>query len=364
MDGRRFEADVKFDSGSAMACAPRDGAAFRIELEKVFAATFGSDSVSGAARRPALARGIVTIDGTVCAAEAFLQLDRQTIRIAKPAADGGGEVALKLDHIARILFAPLSTDELARAPAGKGGVILDGGDFAEGDLVNVDGGKVRISSILFGIQTFDCGSRALAVVLRDTSAAPPERLSRYNVTMADGSRFSTDAITFDHGHVTLTDPTFGAITAVPKDVAEIRAGGERLVSLTTLKPRDGAPPADVIAPPDLLDYSPARFVQTRGGSAIHFDLDGKYESLLVTAGMPLALEPSRAVRFIVNVDGKEQFHGDPRTSVDDPLPIAVPLRGAHDLELRVEIDGAMPATSTATLGAIGLWGDPTLVRLP
>ena len=351
LDGRSFEGEVKFDTRTALGVVQKNGVGVRVELDKLLRATFepvsSKSTEASRSHEILLARGIVTADGTAIAVENFLKVDKQTVRVTKSDTVGGGEATLRADRVARIVLAPLPDELLVAAPAGKSGVILDGGDFAEGELVNVDNGKVKLNSILFGPQSFECGTRALAVILRP--ARRPDESARLVMTLADGSVLAGDAITTERGRASIDDSSFGAVSAPIKDVIEIRAGGERLVPLETVK---GVASAAAAGPVPLFGLTPAHAVAVRAGSPIAIDLDGKYESFIARVGVPLAIAPARPARVVLLVDGVERFRSEPLTSVDDPVPVAVSLKGTKKLELRVDEGG--PAVVLA---------DPVLVTV-
>jgi hypothetical protein len=120
------------------------------------------------------------------------------------------------------------------------------------------------------------------------------------------------------------------------------------------------------APAALVGFVPRRSLGQSPGTSLTFDLgDGThYASFVARAGVPAALVPAGRARFTVLVDGVERFHSEPRTSVDDPVPVAVSLKGAKSLTLRVENGDATDGAKAASSGAPGLWAEPLLVKSP
>jgi hypothetical protein len=292
-----------------------------------------------------MSKGVVMADGSALACESLLRADTDIVRLDATGADGRN-VVVKTADVARIVLAALPAELLKRVPPGAhGGVLLDGGDFVEGEFRGIDGGKVRISSVLFGLQSFDAGRQAVAVILRDAHDPDAPLVAR----LANGSVLAGKTVSFERGitAISVEDQHFGTIVAPVKDLIDVRAGGERLMSLADLKPgatgtqpSNGSKPYAIDAttcgtPPSLLGLVPRRAIGQANGAPLSFDLgDGQqYTSLVARAGVPAALVPAGRARFVVLVDGAEKFKSEGRTSVDDPLAVAVSLKGAKIADL-------------------------------
>jgi hypothetical protein len=373
LDGRSFEGDVKVASGDALVVSPKGGSTTRVELVNVLSASFISSS--DAVPDVPMSKGIVMTDGSALACESLLRADMELIRLDVTGVDGR-QIAVKTADVARIVLGMLSGELLKRVPpGGHSGVLLDGGDFVEGEFRGIDGGKVRISSVLFGLQSFDAGRHAIAVILHDAREPADAPMI---VRLSNGSVLAAKSVSFERGTtaISVDERCFGKLVAPVKDLIDLRAGGERLVSLADLTPhvsKENSP--DVKAhrldatewgtPPMLLGLSPRRCLGQSVGTSISFDLgEGtRYVSFVARAGVPAALVPAGRARFVVLVDGVERFRSEARTSVDDPVPVAVSLKGAKTLTLRVENGDATDAGKTASAGgAPGLWAEPLMVK--
>jgi hypothetical protein len=353
LDGRVIGGDVTLETGSVVIATPKNGApSVRADIQDVLIATFGpGDAVPPADEL--LTRGVVMSDGTALAADRFERVDDRTVRFTrsegrdpKTAAQSAApsvEVTVDTRDVARIVFDALSGQLLSRIPSARSGVLLASGDFVEGEFESADSGRVKITSVLFGRQSFEIGRQALAVVLRERKGQPGTgAAARYVVRLTDGSTLEAKSVAMnERGVVAITTLTFGPLQVLPNQLLEIRAAGESLVPLASLTATPQAA-VDITMP---------------AGSLLTVELDGKYASLVARVGVPTALVPSRRVRFIALVDGKERFRSNELTSVDDPVSIAISLRDARTLTLRVE------SPPGHELGAAGLWTNPTLVGL-
>src|SRR4051812_39336037 len=191
LDGRSFDGDVKVSSRDALVVSPKGGSTTRVELANVLSASFISSS--DAIPDVPMSKGVVMADGSALAAEALLRADVDVVRLDVVGGDGK-QVAVKTPDVARIVLGPLTADLLKRVPPGDhSGVLLDGGDFVEGEFRGIDGGKVRISSVLFGLQSFDAGRQAIAVILR--AAREPD--GAFIVRLANGSVLAGKSVAFE-----------------------------------------------------------------------------------------------------------------------------------------------------------------------
>jgi len=120
------------------------------------------DPLNTAAASPTPARGIVLADGSTIAG-LVTELDAQTLTWTVA---GGAAQSAKLADVSWILFQP--THPRLTLPAGEAtmGALLRSGDFAAGESVALDEGKVTVTSSLFGPKTFDLAKEVSAIALR------------------------------------------------------------------------------------------------------------------------------------------------------------------------------------------------------
>ncbi|MBC8106306.1 MAG: NPCBM/NEW2 domain-containing protein [Anaerolineae bacterium] len=358
LDGKRIEGVVAIDSKSALMVTPKTGPPQKIELANLLHAEMDT-----ASEETGMTRGVVLSDGTALAAATFRRADADSVKLIPSMLSA--EVSIKTVRVARILFGNSPPELLQSVPRGSNGVLLESGDFVEGEFVALENGKIKISSVLFGIQGFDAGRPAKAVVLRDTRPAS----GAFVVRLTDGSLLPASAISLDRAATQIEKTPFGTIPVKFEDIAEISGGGNRIVSLTALKPSISGGPAslDGLAkqspPPTLvgLKKSPVNVVHLPANVSVTYELNGDYVSFIAHVGVPAHLVPTQRVQIVVLVDGQERFRSDDRTSVDDALPVAISVRGAKGLTLQIHLDGNKSPQSS--FGASAMWVDPLLTRV-
>jgi len=301
---------------------------------------------------------IVTRDGTTLSGAAVDGMDDTALRFALPGRTG---LSLPTPRIARLAFRPLTPSMLAQLPPNTPGVLLVGGDFFEGQVGRLTAKDVQVDSLIFGPRSFGLQREVAAIVLQDAAAEPAE----YAVRTDDGSEYMAGSVSVENGKLVVTDRVVGRFELEPRQLREIRYGGDRARSLTDLSPTAAGGAADDAVqvdaavnglPPRMLDASPQRVVAMAGGAATVYPLDGQYKTMLAVASVPAAAAPGGQVQFVaLGDDGKELFRSPPRTSTDDPLPVTLKVAGVKQLTLKVEpVAGGLPLP--------GLWGDPILTK--
>lgn len=121
-------------------------------------------------------------------------------------------------NVARIVCQPLSRTMEARIVPGRPGLLLTKGDFVDGEFRGLEGGQVRVSSILFGTRAFDVKKEVLAVVLRDRSPA----IMGCEIRLRDQSSFSAGAVTFERDALVFQDPILGLVRLPAGELAMLR----------------------------------------------------------------------------------------------------------------------------------------------
>jgi hypothetical protein len=350
LDGNTFEGSITFDPNDTLLVTPHTGPKQAVLLSNVLRADFIPEN------RPLL-RGVVLTSGEAIAADSITRLDSSGVRIVR---SGGIAVTISADDLAIVYFRPLTAEMIKHLPPGRAGAVLDNGDFFEGDPSAFDGNQVKISSVLFGIQSFDVSRQARAVVFQ--GAQPPD--ARKIVALVDGSVLLGSSATVSNGRLTIDDARLGSLTLEARLIAHISVGESALDSLSKLPPTksDGPPGGFAIdattsgVPMTLLGVKAAHGIGELPGASITWNLGGQYKSVITKAGVPLGIAPIQRLQFIVLTDGREVFRSTPRSSVDDPVAITLSLSGVNLLTLRVEGPNALAP------GAAGFWADPILIR--
>ncbi|MGE5610414.1 MAG: NPCBM/NEW2 domain-containing protein, partial [Bacillota bacterium] len=274
------------------------------------------------------------------------------------------EMSVPAAEVSYVQFAAMGANLAAKLQAGRKGVLLANGDFVEGDVVGIEDGRLKLSSVLFGLQRLEMG-RVVAAVLREPALAA----TRYELRVADGSVLLSDRVSVDGGNLSVEVPVLGVLRFPVSQVVEIRAGETRLRSLAEMKPAkvetkdsDAAGPGYVAngmirgVPMSLGGQACARGIGLQAGTSVTYALDGGYSTLMFRAGVPDGVLATATIRFVVLGDGKELYRSPDRTAANDPLAVTLKVGGVKELMLRVE------SLSAEVPGACGLIGDPALLK--
>jgi hypothetical protein len=308
---------------------------------------------------------LLTRDGSELIGITIESLDDTTVRFKTP---DGTPASLPVDRVARLSVRPLTATLLAKVPAGLPGVLLNNGDFFEGQVERLAKGELSVNSLIFGPRTFKLQSELTAIVLQDAQPEPAD----YVVRTIDGSVYMASAVALDNGKLAVTDRAVGRVTVPGEIVRDITYGGARVRVLADLPAKvsgDAQPSESTVAsllsvdgtpvglPMKLSDHGPKRGLGLMSGAAATFALDGQYKSLLVTVGVPAAMLPTGSVHFVAIADGREVFRSPPMTSLSDGLPVSLKLDKVNALTLKVEHAGG-----NALIATPGVWGDPLLTK--
>jgi len=109
---------------------------------------------------------------------------------------------------------PEMADDLAH---GRLGVMLANGDFIDGEFKGLEGNRLKISSVLFGVRSFD-RRKVRAVVLGTTR--PSE--ARYEVRSRDGSVFRVDRFSVDDQGISFESSRLGGLRVSSAELLEVR----------------------------------------------------------------------------------------------------------------------------------------------
>jgi len=126
-------------------------------------------------------------------------------------------------NVARILCQALSPAMAARMVPGRKGVLLAKGDFVDGEFRGLDGDQVKVSSVLFGLRSYDARKEVLAVALREASATA----APYEIQLRDRSVLQAVSIAFERGTLVVRDSIVGTLRVPAGELATIerRASG-------------------------------------------------------------------------------------------------------------------------------------------
>ncbi len=127
-------------------------------------------------------------------------------------------VRAAIPRVARISFQPLTGDLAWKTRVSRPGVWVSNGDFFDGDFRTLNGRKLTISSVLYGLRTFDLGEEVLAVVLQS------RRLGRspFEIETADGATLLVSDLTVGNGELRVTEPAVGELRLPAFEILEVR----------------------------------------------------------------------------------------------------------------------------------------------
>jgi hypothetical protein len=127
-------------------------------------------------------------------------------------------VSVPVSRVARIAFQPLNGDMAWKTRISRPGVWVTTGDFFDGDFRGIEGRKLTISSVLYGLRTFEIDDEVLAVVLQ------PRRQQRalYEVETADGAMLLATQLAVGDGELRLHEAALGEVRVPMFEILEVR----------------------------------------------------------------------------------------------------------------------------------------------
>lgn len=307
IDGKTIEGKVTLDTKSGFVIVPKNQPSRRVELSEVLSLSMDGRNVKPPARM------IRLVNGGMIAADEVLSLSDREVRIKRPDAT---LMTFSPVVLASIDFRP--ADEKPDLPASFVGVQSARGDLAEGEITQIDHQQVSVSSVLFGIQTFDVKANVQRVQLRESGVSK----AVYVVQTIDGSVFHAESLRIDRGKAIIGSEFVGQIEVAPDAIRSIELG-----------------PGATDALPQLTSTDADGSLTLKPGDAREIKLDGKYAAILLTVQVPRQFAPTRAVRFIVELDGREIARTDPMTALDAPQQLTLPIQSGRLLRLKVTADG-------------------------
>jgi hypothetical protein len=123
---------------------------------------------------------------------------------------------LSLVNVARLVFQPVPSSLGPRLDGNRTGLLLNRGDFVEGDFGGLQQGQVTLKSILFGAQGYDAQRDALAAVLRPAGA----KAGPYEIRLGDRSVLGAASVSIEDGQLLLRDAVLGPLR-IPVDEVEL-----------------------------------------------------------------------------------------------------------------------------------------------
>jgi hypothetical protein len=164
-------------------------------------------------RAQAATAGIVLKNGTTLAGE-VKEMDETVLQFVPL---GQAAQTVKSANVARVQFRPMSPQLAARIGGGVPGILLLNGDFIEGDLKTFKKGQATISSIIFGLHSYDTANQAAAVVLR-----PFQKAGRFVVRTNKGSALFAEVLEVQENALVVSEPLLGEMRLNASELLDIR----------------------------------------------------------------------------------------------------------------------------------------------
>lgn len=300
-------------------------------------------------------RGVTARSGSFFARGQLQQIDRERLVFTH----GGHTLRMLASQAALAALMPPG-ESLAD---GRAGVLLTTGDFVEGDIRRLEGGKVTVSSVVFGNSRYELGGQVAALMWRKIEPAE----APFHVMLADGSLLLADTLRLEPQRCLIEERSAGKMQLSLADVVCIRAGGPRVAALGALTPREKTLPEGFV-PGVTRATDPVHGGMLRTphglsvsglvlptGAALTYAVDGRFTHFLARCGVPEGLPAKAGAVFVVRGDGKEIYRSPTLTSRDEARVVHVPLKGMRSLTLLLE-------AASKDVPACGFWGDGVLVR--
>ena len=131
--------------------------------------------------------------------------------------DATNETVLSMVNIARILFQPLPADLESSIQPARPGLLLSSKEFVEGEFKGFSEGQIKISSVLFGVKSYDPG-QVIAVILRE----PRPALTRYELKTRDESRLFVNGLNLEKDAIRLQDSDMAGLRIAAADLVELK----------------------------------------------------------------------------------------------------------------------------------------------
>lgn len=130
----------------------------------------------------------------------------------------GREWNVSLVNVSRLLLEPRAETQVTRLRPERPGALLANGDFVDGELLAGEPGRLRISSVLFGIRSYSAEGSVLAVHIRDVAQAGAE----FEIHSADGSRLLANQLELRADGIGGRERNAGEFLLGGPDVSELR----------------------------------------------------------------------------------------------------------------------------------------------
>jgi hypothetical protein len=173
------------------------------------------DPTAAPAQPYTVAHGVLLADGSFLPGS-VTSTDDKTLRFSyrerKP-------IPIPLKQVAWLVFRPLTAGEAGKIPSKGVGLLTLTGDFIEGECQEISSGKAKLSSVVFGVSSFDTDTQTAAVVYRDAgnSTAP------WTIRTTSGGLIRASTFRVERQTLIAEEPSIGPIELPLREIVEVSA---------------------------------------------------------------------------------------------------------------------------------------------
>jgi len=171
---------------------------------------------SASVPKPRLPPGVMLVNGSLLARK-ISSADDTSVNLSQP----GQESVLSTVNAARFLLKPLPMELASELRPGRVGLLLSNNDFVDGEFKSFADGKIKLSSVLFGVQSYDA-NQALVVVLRDLKPVA----ARYELRTRDESHLLANSIRIEKNGIAFDDAALAGLRIPAADLVQIQTAAK------------------------------------------------------------------------------------------------------------------------------------------
>jgi hypothetical protein len=255
--------------------------------------------------------GVVLRNGSVLLNAEIESIDDRFVHLRYE----GKPLNLGVSKVARLMLTHDSWQYAEKVPPLANGVLLVHGDFLEGELQSISGGRLQLNSVVLGPKTLTVGSEAIMVRLHEVEPSA----CAWEVHTTDGAVFISGDVRIDRDQLAVEDQIAGSMRIAGWQVASLNSGLQRAEPLGSETP-----------------------VVIQSGSGLTYNLNKSYRFFVGRISVPEDRLPSFSMRLTVLVDGRQVYQSPALIAGDAPVNIGCSLEGARQLVFRVETVPASP----------------------
>lgn len=123
--------------------------------------------------------------------------------------------------VALVRFQPVPLKLAPLLSAGRKGVLLENGEFIEGECSGITNHRLTLSSVPLGLRRYDVNNEVIAVVFGKRAVLPRRN---FEVTTTDGATWLALDVALDREGLVLREPYLGTRRIYMHEIVEVRRG--------------------------------------------------------------------------------------------------------------------------------------------